>query len=503
MGFFTSKLADAIGGAVVRHMSIDPAITASGYSFFSVDGKEEINFKECHATAYYSNAYRACALAKARPLASLPVNVFERDKGVRKISNRHAAKDLARLLRTEWNPFVSATEGLRWLDMTKDAMGEAFVRVEWTDAKITALWPMSGIPTIEIGAGGKPIFNYGGDKFTKPGRYLAYEIVWVKSPVTDPDGLHGVSLAELAASELNMSIDLEDFYSHLLGGQGNFPGWLETPAKMNPQDMDKLKEQLQDGGGVVNAGKVRIFDNGLTYHTTGQSMVDMSLVEQEKWILQQLCRTLSVPPQEVYDLSHATYSNVEQGSLNFANKTLVPECVEIERAFSRILWNIGLYDCYVQFDMNGLLRGSYKDRMDGYRIGIYSGIYCPNETRAKEDIAPYEGGQYFMRSTAYDAVDPETGEVIPASTRAGLLRGGSGEGTDDYAGDGNGGSGLDAIHADMEARIKQRVIESGDCEKTRDFATKVLKPYATACLMERIEYDIESDVERIIENAGH
>ena len=110
MGFFTSKLADAIGGAVARHMSIDPDITASGYSFFSVDGKEVIDFKECHATAYYSNAYRACALAKARPLASLPVNVFERDKGVRKVSNRHAAKDLARLLRTEWNPFVSATE---------------------------------------------------------------------------------------------------------------------------------------------------------------------------------------------------------------------------------------------------------------------------------------------------------------------------------------------------------------------------------------------------------
>ena len=153
--------------------------------------------------------------------------------------------------------------------------------------------------------------------------------------------------------------------------------------------------------------------------------------------------------------------------------------------------------------MNGLLRGSYKDRMDGYRIGIYAGIYCPNETRAKEDIAPYEGGQYFMRSTAYDAVDPETGEVIPASTRAGLLRGGSGEGTDDYAGDGSGGSGLDAIHSDMEARIKQRVAESGDCERTREFAVKVLKPYATACLMERIEYDIESDVERIIENAGH
>ena len=89
-----------------------------------------------------------------------------------------------------------------------------------------------------------------------------------------------MSLAELAASELNMSIDLEDFYSHLLGGQGNFPGWLETPAKLTPQDDAKLRKQLQDGGGIINAGKVRIFDNGLPYHTTGQSMVDMYLVDE-------------------------------------------------------------------------------------------------------------------------------------------------------------------------------------------------------------------------------
>uniref|UniRef100_UPI001E5307A2 hypothetical protein n=1 Tax=Collinsella aerofaciens TaxID=74426 RepID=UPI001E5307A2 len=42
-------------------------------------------------------------------------------------------------------------------------------------------------------------------------------------------------------------------------------------------------------------------------------------------------------------------SNIEQGALNFANKTLMPECTELEKAFSNVLWSIGLKDCYVQF----------------------------------------------------------------------------------------------------------------------------------------------------------
>ncbi|MDQ9822844.1 hypothetical protein RFZ44_05650, partial [Acinetobacter sp. 163] len=57
---------------------------------------------------YFSNAYRACALAKARPLASLPVHVYERVDGARKESGKRVAKALSSLLRTRWNPFVSA-----------------------------------------------------------------------------------------------------------------------------------------------------------------------------------------------------------------------------------------------------------------------------------------------------------------------------------------------------------------------------------------------------------
>lgn len=449
-----------------------------------------------HRDVYYGNAYRACALAKARPLASLPIHVYKRREGVRVEADSQAARDLSRLLRTRWNPFTTAQEGFRWLDMTKDAKGNAFARVEWSGPRIRAIWPMSGKPRVCIHPSGSALFEYDGDKFTPAGTYLSHEIVWVKSPILDEDGLMGVSLAELAARELGLSIDLEDFYQRLISNGNHFPGWLETDQKLDENDIKLLKEQLADGAGITSAGKLRIFDKGMRYHNTGLTMADMSLVDQERWILQQTCRTMSVPPQEVFDLSNATYSNIEQGALNFANKTLVPECSEIERAFSSVLWATGDYESYVQFDLNGLLRGNYKDRMEGYRIGVYSGLYSANDVRAKEDMAPYEGGDMYLRPTAYAVIDPETGEATyPTASEdqpTAKQQGGSGEGAP-----------LDAIHDDMRNRIIDRLREGGDTEKFRDFATRVLTPYSNACTLARIPYDIQSDIEEMVASEGH
>lgn len=361
--------------------------------------------------AYYSNAFRACLLAKSRPLSSLPVDVYQRRDGVREKAQDPVSASLSRLLRHKWNPYLSAAEGIRWTMFTKDTKGNAFIRVQWSDGIPTALYPLSMDPTIEGSAVG-PVFDYPGDKFTPKGRYLPHEVVWVKSPVLDKDGFKGVSLARLSARELGLSIDLERFYERLLSNGSHFPGWLETDQKLNEADMSLLKKQLGDHQGIISAGEVRIFPSGLSYHQSPLTMADMSLVDQERWILQQVCRTLSVPPQEVFELSNATYSNIEQGALNFASKTLVPECKALECAFGDILWSAGLEGCYVQFDMNGLLRGDYKSRMEGYRTGIYAGMYSPNEVRALEDMAPYEGGEKLFRPAAYIPVDPETGEEL-------------------------------------------------------------------------------------------
>ena len=452
--------------------------------------------------AYFSNAFRACLLAKSRPVSALPIDVYVRDGGVRRKATDRFSRALSALLRHRWNPYLTASEGVRWAMMTKDTLGNAFIRVQYgRDGRPEALWPMSGAPDVQKGPHG-PVYDYPGDTMTPAGRYLSHEVIWIKSPIIDSDGVKGVSLADLAARELGLSIDLEEFYRRLIDNGNHFPGWLETDKGLKPEDVQKLQMQLADHKGVVHAGTVRIFDNGLTYHQTPLTMADMSLVEQERWILQQTCRTLSVPPQEVFELSNATYSNIEQGALNFATKTLSYECSCLERALSDPLWAIGREDHYVQFDMNGLLRGDYKSRMEGYRTAVMAGISSPDECRAKEDEPPYEGGSYFLRPAAYILIDPETGREVETSRSSKASQpqpGSSGEGVEPTVGNPNGRPPEDVlapVYAEMERRVRERLAE-GDNEKNRAFAARVLAPYAEACAECGIEYDIDRDIERM------
>jgi HK97 family phage portal protein len=502
MGKLLDGIYDAISGldAPVR----DGSVTVSTMNLPLIDLRTgEKHSVDGALKSYYSNAFRACLLAKARPIAALPIDVYTRANGVREKANGHMAKRLSRILRHRWNPTLTSAEGIRWTIMTKDTLGNAYVREEWgANGLITALWPMTGAMEVSVTGDGRPVFDYSGDRHTPAGRYLSHEVIWVKSPIIDDDGLKGVSLAGLAARELGLSIDLERFYEKLITNGNHFPQWLETDASLQQSDVDKVAAQLSDHKGITAAGEMRIFDHGMKVRQQQLSITDMSLVEQETWILQQVCRTLSVPPQKVFDLSHATYSNVEQGALDFAKDTLTPECRTLEQAFSDPLWLGGSEDEYVQFNMDGLMRGDYQGRMNGYRTSVLSGWMTMNQVCEKEDLPPFVGGDVHMIPSAYSIIDPETGEIAPGT---GADVGGSGEGVATTTGEPNGRpeDALVPVHDDMEHRVSQRFEDKGDTEQTRDFARRVLEPYRSACAGAHIEYDMEQDIERMAENARH
>ena len=483
---FIERLASAIGEATGLEPTVTPSIDKKVYGAKKKGGKRR---KVSAPDAYFSDAFRACLLAKSRPIASLPVHVYERTEDGRMHSTDGAALALEKLLRTRWHPFLSASEGMRWLIDTKDVLGNAYIRVAYDGRGYpSALYPITGGDvTPSLTGAGRPCYKVGvGDQWTPAGVYLPHEVVWVKSPIVDRDCLMGVSLAKLASRTLGLSIDLKEFYARLLENGDHFPGYLETDENLSPEDKREIADSLSDGGGIVSAGVIRLFDKGLHYKTSPLTMADISLIDQQQWILQECCRTLSVPPQEVYELSHATYSNIEQGAINFLNKTIAPECVEIEKAFDNVLDAMGKRGLYVQWDVNGLLRGDFKTRMEGYQVGVYAGFYTRQDVRAKEDMPRINGLERPLVPAAYYQLDPETGELIAPPK------------SPETAPQPDGQAALRAIHEDMERRIRERYGE-GDPEKGRAFALKVLKPYAVACADARIPYDVESDINRIEE----
>jgi HK97 family phage portal protein len=106
---------------------------------------------------------------------------------------------------------------------------------------------------------------------------------------------------------------------------------------------------------------------------------------------------LGVPPHFVGDLERATFSNVEQQSLDFVQNVLLPYVRVFEAAMERDL----LTDddraggVIIRFNMDAALRGDFKTRQEGLKIQRESGVINPNEWREREGMNPREGGDEY------------------------------------------------------------------------------------------------------------
>jgi hypothetical protein len=102
----------------------------------------------------------------------------------------------------------------------------------------------------------------------------------------------------------------------------------------------------------------------------------------------------------VGDLEKSSFSNIEQQSLEFVTYTLRPWLVRWEQAMQRsLLSEDEKKNCFFKFNVDGLLRGDYQSRMNGYATARQNGWMSANDIRELEDmdLIPDElGGNLYL-----------------------------------------------------------------------------------------------------------
>ena len=106
----------------------------------------------------------------------------------------------------------------------------------------------------------------------------------------------------------------------------------------------------------------------------------------------------------VQDLKRATFNNIEHQSIDFVMHTIMPWLVRIEQAIIKDVLIEEEQDTYFpKFNVDGLMRGDYKSRMDGYAVGFSNGFLSPNDIRRLEnmDLIPAEegGDDYYLNGS--------------------------------------------------------------------------------------------------------
>jgi HK97 family phage portal protein len=443
-------------------------------------------------TAVASVAVLACLIVRAESLMVCSPDVFRRNG-----RNREAAPDhpVQALISDEWNPLLGAEEGWRWKQNTEDLRGAAYVRIEWARGKPVALWPMYGPRPVvhtakDINDRATVVYRYAGDEFTKADDYPARDVLHFKGTLLSRSPYEARSLVEVTAENIGLGIASEQFFARFLGNGNHFPRYLQTDNTLNEKDVGVLRKQLDDGAGLLSAGVTRIFDRGLKVMSSEMSLRDADLTGQQRWILEQVCRTWRVPLPIVQDLTHGTYTNSEQADLWLSKHTTAPIARNSEGVIRR-----GLFlpserrTHYAKFNLNAMQRGDFKTRTAGYSILIQCGVLSPNEARAFEDWNPYVGGDEFRvpLNTGPAGGEPD-GDEAPAN-----------------GWQSNDPKALAPLLADARQRILAR--HEQNTERGRDradsvaFATVVLEPIAQTAGALGVPFDVEILADAMLDGA--
>ena len=95
-------------------------------------------------------------------------------------------------------------------------------------------------------------------------------------------------------------------------------------------------------------------------------------------------------------------------SQEFVTYSLMPYLTRIEHEMNLKLFRTNeLGNSFVEFNVNGLLRGDVKTRNEAYKTAIQNGYMSINEVRRKENLNAIEGGdKHFipMNMTTIDKV---------------------------------------------------------------------------------------------------
>ena len=213
------------------------------------------------------------------------------------------------------------------------------------------------------------------------------------------DGIMGYSPIAIEKNAIGLGIAAEEYGSKFFSNGATPSGILTHPNTVkNPK---ALREAWMEAyGGSSNANRVAILEEGMTFTRISMPNNEAQFLETRKFQVSEICRIYRVPPHMIGDLDRATFSNIENQSISFAVHTIRPWLVRIEQAMNRALFpekEKGVF--YVRFNMDGLMRGDYKSRMEGYAIGRQNGWLNANDIRELENMNPIpdeEGGNAYL-----------------------------------------------------------------------------------------------------------
>ena len=371
----------------------------SQYTFYmggTVAGKAVTERSAMQMTAVYS-----CVRILAEAVAGLPLHFYRyKDDGSKE---KAIDSNLYHLLHDEPNPEMSSFVFRETLMTHLLLWGNAYAQIIRNGkGEVIALYPlMPNKMSVDRDENGKLYYTYqrSQDEGKEAGTVTLSTRDVLHIPGLGFDGLVGYSPIAMAKNAIGLAIATEEYGAKFFANGAAPSGVLEHPGTI--KDPARLRENWNSTfGGSANSGKVAVLEEGMKYTPISISPEQAQFLETRKFQINEIARIFRVPPHMVGDLEKSSFSNIEQQSLEFVKYTLDPWIIRWEQSLNRALLNVDEKKThFFKFNVEGLLRGDYQSRMNGYAIARQNGWMSANDIRELENldkISAEDGGDLYL-----------------------------------------------------------------------------------------------------------
>lgn len=342
------------------------------------------------ATALTYSACWAATRLLASSGAMLPLKLFRKLPG----GGAEAAIDhpLYKIIHDTPNPDMTSMMFRASRIAQQVNRGNAYAEIERDRiGRVVALHPIhaSRIPPQNIRREEGRLYYYiNNDNGTKT-RMRAEDIFHVASPMSE-DGIVGRGVVENARQSIGMGIATETQGAAFFGNSARPTMVIEGGTFKNEEERKEFRRMWAEvHGGPENNGRPAMMPKDAKLHALQWNAQDSQFLETRQHNIEEIARWYGVPPHLIGHLLRATYSNIEQQSLEFVKFSLMPWIVVWEQEIWRkLLSEADQENYYASHVVEGLERADIQTRTNALKDQFFNGSLTLNQWMALENRNP-------------------------------------------------------------------------------------------------------------------
>ncbi|HWM82954.1 MAG TPA: phage portal protein [Pseudolabrys sp.] len=319
----------------------------------------------------------ACAVAfLSRTMATLPMHAYRDTKGgpIRltgktAVTIHEAPNEImgaAKFWQYFWQQVFTGGRGLGW--------------IERNGPHIEALWPMDPRRTTVKRSGFDLTYKFENKE------YPAADVIDIPFMLR-ADQVSHYGPIKLASKAIQLALAMNDYGSTFFAGGGVPPLALVGPL---PTGAEAVKRALADTQRAIDTAResgkpIVTIPSGYELKPIGFDPEKGQMTEARLYQVQEIGRAWQLPPAFLQDLSKGTFANVEQQDLHLVKHLVGQWARLLEDELNLKLFGRSKAGRYVELNLDGLMRGDFKSRIEGIARAIQTAQMTPNEGRALEN----------------------------------------------------------------------------------------------------------------------